>query len=74
MIYDASEVVGEWADLISCGYLFKEGRRVQLHNQILMELRDIGNCSPSFVGKCHILYLGRHLVTPMERLTQHLGS
>ena len=62
IVYDANEVVSEWTDFITSGYLFIEGKRVVLENQLIMELREINHCSPSFVGKCQISYINRNII------------
>lgn len=35
-----------------------------------MEFRDIGKCSPSFVGKCQILYIGQTVVSKWEKFNR----
>lgn len=32
-----------------------------------MEQREINNCSPSFVDRCKILYLGESIITKWEK-------
>lgn len=58
----------EWADLVTAGHLFIEGRRASLSCQVMMELRSIDQCSPSFVSKCQIVYLGSSVITRFDKL------
>ena len=46
-----------------------EGKKIRLNNQVVIELRDVGHCSPSFVGSCQIVYIG-HVLTKKERFVQ----
>lgn len=39
-----------------------------------MELRDISGCSPSFVGECQIIYLGRQLVSNLEKFNKRFDN
>jgi hypothetical protein len=38
-----------------------EGKKIYLHNQLIIELREVNNCSPSFVGSCQLVYIGNSL-------------
>lgn len=68
VVYDANEMIVEWSDLMTAGHLFIEGRRAVLESQAVMELRSIENCSPSFVGKCQIVYMGGSVVSRWDKL------
>jgi len=59
----------EWNDLVISGYLLMEGKKIRLNNQVVIELRDVGHCSPSFVGSCQIVYIG-HVLTKRDRFVQ----
>lgn len=67
-MYDGNELMIEWADLITAGHLFIEGQRACIESQIILELRTIDKCSPSFVNKCQIVYMGSSLVSRWDRL------
>lgn len=58
----------EWADLVTAGHLFIEGKRACIDSQVILELRSIDKCSPSFVNKCQIVYMGSSLVSRLDRL------
>lgn len=36
IVYDSNRVISQWADLITSGYLFIEGKRLIFENQIIM--------------------------------------
>jgi hypothetical protein len=59
--YDGEVMVREWNDLVISGYLLMEGKKIYLHNQLIIELREVNNCSPSFVGNCQLVYIGNSL-------------
>lgn len=63
VVYDGNKMIIEWADLMTAGHLFIEGKRAYIESQVVMELRTIEKCSPSFVSKCQIIYLGNSLVS-----------
>ena len=65
-------MLAEWADLIIAGFLFIEGKKAILSNQTIMELRSIDRCSPSFVGRCQIIYMGRKVVSKWNKLEKIL--
>ena len=57
--YDGESIIREWSDLVISGYLLVEGKKIYLKNKtVIMELREVINCSPSFVGSCQIVYVG----------------
>jgi hypothetical protein len=53
---------------MTAGHLFIEGRRAVLESQAIMELRSIEQCSPSFVGKCQIVYMGCSVVSRRSKI------
>lgn len=59
----------EWNDLVISGYLLMEGKKIKLNNQLIIELREVNDCSPSFVGSCQIVYIG-HVLTKKEKFMQ----
>ena len=72
IIYDANDMIIEWSDLMTAGHLFIEGRRAVLESQAVMELRSIEQCSPSFVGKCQIVYMGCSVVSRWDKVKKTL--
>eukprot|EP00919_Chromeraceae_sp_WS-2016_P018491 GHVR01043900.1.p1 GENE.GHVR01043900.1~~GHVR01043900.1.p1 ORF type:complete len:101 (-),score=11.90 GHVR01043900.1:2845-3147(-) len=72
VIYDGNDIIPEWSDLITSGYLFVEGRKIILKNTVVMEMRNIYQCSPSFVGECQIVYLG-NLISKVDKFKALCG-
>ena len=59
IICDGNSLMREWNDLVISGHLMVEGKKVYLNNQNIIELRDVNQCSPSFVGSCQLVYIGK---------------